>query len=100
MKRRILLALLALLLLVGIPTGLLVREYHHEQASQVLIAAIKAALSHRVELVEQLIRMGARLDAKDKYDRTTLSYMDPDGFQNVLFSKEIYELLKAAGAKE
>ncbi len=42
-KRRLLFTLLALLLVVGIPIGLLVREYRHAQANRALVAAVKAS---------------------------------------------------------
>src|ERR1051326_4674848 len=41
-RRALLLVLLALLLIVGIPTGLLMRESRLEQANHALIAAIQA----------------------------------------------------------
>jgi len=54
-KRRVLLFLLILLLLVGIPTGLLVRDYRHEQTNRDLIAAIKA---HDLNAVSAALKAG------------------------------------------
>ena len=61
-RRALLLPLLALLLVVGIPAGLLLREYRYEQASQALIAAIKV---NDTEKALAALRAGADANAKD-----------------------------------
>src|ERR1051325_6775348 len=67
-QRTLLLTLLALLLVVGIPAGLLVREYRHEQASQDLIAAIKA---DDTPAALAALKAGADPNAHDhSYDKT------------------------------
>src|SRR5690242_10321408 len=73
-KRRIvLLTLLALLLVIGIPTGLLAREYRQERLSQDLIEAIKT--DNRGKTLAAL-RSGADPNARDHSDDKPLTWRE------------------------
>ncbi|HLK55094.1 MAG TPA: hypothetical protein VKU00_00930 [Chthonomonadaceae bacterium] len=64
-RRSLLFTLLALLLVVGIPAGLLMREYRQEQANLDLIAAIKA---NDTDEALAALNAGADPNARDHTD--------------------------------
>jgi len=70
-RRALLLTLLALLLVVGIPSVLMLREYRREQASRDLIAAIYA---NDTEKVLAALKQGADPNARDHSDDKPLSF--------------------------
>src|SRR5262249_3439770 len=70
-KRRPFLILLTLLLLVGIPMGLLVRWYRHEQASRDLIVAIAA---DNTNAALSCLEAGAYPNARDYSEDTPLTF--------------------------
>jgi hypothetical protein len=72
----------------------------HVRDAEGITPLLQAALSHRTALVKRLLNLGAEINAVDAYGRTTRSYMNPDGYQNVLSHREIYQLLLKAGVKE
>ena len=72
-KRRILLfILIGLLLILGLPMGLLFREYRREQTNEALISAIKA---HSPAKALAALKEGADPNASDSSDGTPLTFL-------------------------
>src|ERR1051326_3789356 len=65
-NRRLLISLLSLLLVIGIPAGLLVREFRQEQLNHALIAAVKARDAAKALAA---LKAGANANAKDNGDK-------------------------------
>src|SRR5690349_4747660 len=72
-RRACLFILLSLLLLIGVPAGMLMRAYRQEQASRNLLEAIK---TDHIPAALAALKQGADPDTRDRSDEEPISFRE------------------------